>query len=208
MPKIPISKTDTKNIDWNFIYSHNPEDKPWSHNGTDVELIRFLKKHKVSKNSNVLDVGCGNGRHIPLLLKKGFRVWGIDISEFAVKFCEQKFTKANCQQGSVCKLLFPSSSFELVIDKGCFHTLYPAQRTKALSEIHRVLKPNGVLFISVFRCRKESSKPFRYACSLLPEWGFTTKQLCRLIKNYFKIEEVDELPGGTEGLLYLVLRPL
>jgi len=42
-----------------------------------IDILNKLGK----KNCNLLDIGCGTGKHANLLIKKGFAVDGIDISE-------------------------------------------------------------------------------------------------------------------------------
>ncbi|MNL37644.1 arsenite S-adenosylmethyltransferase [compost metagenome] len=42
----------------------------------------------------------------------------------------------------------PSRSFDIVFDGNCLHCLIGEKRNTAFQEIYRVLKPNGILFVS------------------------------------------------------------
>lgn len=51
------------------------------------ELIRKLDKGNV----DILDIGCGTGKHANLLVDKGYKVHGIDISESMVAVAEENY---------------------------------------------------------------------------------------------------------------------
>lgn len=44
-------------------------------------------------------------------------------------------------------LPFPSRTFDLVLDRGCFHYLSPSQWAGYVSEAHRVLRPDARLLL-------------------------------------------------------------
>jgi SAM-dependent methyltransferase len=43
-------------------------------------LLPELRKHELKEGGKALDVGCGTGRAFPPLLRRGWRVYGLDIS--------------------------------------------------------------------------------------------------------------------------------
>lgn len=56
-----------------------------------VQLIELLEKTlSLRKCSEILDLGCGRGRHSINLSKKGYRVTGIDLSEQAIATAREK----------------------------------------------------------------------------------------------------------------------
>ena len=59
---------------------------------TDAKKIvtLILKNIRLKKNSKVLDLACGNGRHSVLFAKKGFNVLGIDLSPFLINQAKSK----------------------------------------------------------------------------------------------------------------------
>lgn len=131
-------------------------------NGTIFEsknpLLRLIEKMRVRKiiresqlrnNDAVLDLGCGEGFLISCLpdLKK---IVGIDISKVALNKARKILkNKPNIQLswGDAQKLNIPNQSFDKII---CSETLeHLPQPEKAIKEIHRVLKKNGLAIISV-----------------------------------------------------------
>ena len=62
------------------------------------ELNKILDiTNKVSKNKikNILELGCGTGNYTELLLKQGYSVHGVDLSEDMLKLAEKKLTSKN-----------------------------------------------------------------------------------------------------------------
>ena len=62
---------------WNNYYSNIVKFKESS-------FARFVKK-KVKKNSEIIDIGCGNGRDSFFFSKNNFKVIAVDISKSAIK---------------------------------------------------------------------------------------------------------------------------
>ncbi len=98
-----------------------------------------------------LDLGCGSGVIDQELLARGNEVWAIDISprmieqaRLAVKPYE---ARAHFSVGDVEKLDFPDKFFDFVVCLGVLDYLSADKPT--LLEIYRVLKPQGILVVSV-----------------------------------------------------------
>lgn len=102
----------------------------------------------------VLDVGCGGGFTCEFMAKKGAVVSGIDQSQKCITKAEEhanssKF-KINYLQGLAEEIPFSNSTFDIVT---CVDVLeHVANLPQTVSEIHRVLKPNGLfLFDTINR---------------------------------------------------------
>lgn len=109
-----------------------------------------IEKYFIKDGGYVLDIGCGTGRTTYPLYKLGFDVLGIDISEPMIEEAMTKFPDIDFEVGDACKLRFENETFDYVLFSfnGIDH-IYPEQnRLKALREIHRILKPNGVFIFS------------------------------------------------------------
>ncbi|WP_354690165.1 class I SAM-dependent methyltransferase [Phytobacter sp. RSE-02] len=102
----------------------------------------------------VLEMGCGNGAMAAQSLsERGYSVWGVDISETAIRWAEKRFQQAGLSAqffvGNVCHLdQCEDSTFDLIIDGSCLHCLIDDDRTLFFSEVKRLLKPGGRLVIS------------------------------------------------------------
>jgi SAM-dependent methyltransferase len=94
----------------------------------------------------VLEVGCGQGVGIELILSKfvGAQVVGIDIDARMIRRARRRLqTRRNVdvQVGDVCSLPFDDGSFDVVADFAAVHHV-PDWRG-ALGEIARLLVPGG-----------------------------------------------------------------
>ena len=102
----------------------------------------------------VLEMGCGNGAMAAQsLAERGYSVWGVDISETAIRWAEKRFQQAGLSAqffvGNVCCLhQCKNSTFDLIIDGSCLHCLIDDDRTLFFAEMKRLLKPGGRVVIS------------------------------------------------------------
>ena len=100
------------------------------------------------KGKKILDAGCGSGIYSRILLKKGAKVSGLEVSgkmlDLAREHCK-KF-KVDFKQGSVDKLPYPDKSFDIIVSSLVIH--YLKNPTKAFKEFNRVLKKGGILVFS------------------------------------------------------------
>ena len=119
-----------------------------------VSLTSILEEREAKR---VLDLGCGAGRHVVHLAKRGFESYGADISETGLKLTKKKLKNRKLTAEVIrcdMKLVpFIDSCFEAVI---CVRTVYHQKLREiqeTISEIHRVLKGRG-LFLVNFQSRK------------------------------------------------------
>ncbi len=114
----------------------------------DVELFsRF-----VSKDSKILDVGCGYGRILNELSVAGFAdLTGVDSAENMIKRGMREYPNLNLVANPDGKLPFEENTFDAVILFGVL-TCVPDNESqkKLLNDIKRILKPGGVIYINDF----------------------------------------------------------
>jgi ubiquinone/menaquinone biosynthesis C-methylase UbiE len=113
---------------------------------------RCLKAQKLIRNAlefiparSLLDVGCAVGEVVEAGQRLGIRAAGCDISNFAVKFCNDRQRPAKL--GSLEQLPTPNASVDLIVLKHVLeHT--PDPKT-ALAEVRRALTNKGGVLIAV-----------------------------------------------------------
>ena len=104
----------------------------------------------IPTNATVLDYGCGWGHYSVEIQKKGNKVVGIDLSENEINIC--KTVWGNHQQSGIDWIVGRIESqedekFDCVLSNQVIeHVHNPGHY---LSQINRVLKPNGSLVISL-----------------------------------------------------------
>ena len=110
-----------------------------------------IARMHVEPNARVLDVGCGSGWATRLLADYAFagRVTGIDISDEMVQRARASSThykNVDFELASAEQLPFETSEFTHAFSMESLY--YYRNIPKALAEIHRVMKPDG-LFAAV-----------------------------------------------------------
>ena len=114
-------------------------------------FTQFPRNLKERNNLQILDLGCGAGRHTIFLAKEGFQTYATDISEEGLKVVEKRLKDEKLQailkKASMEKQPFSDNFFYGVISFGvfCYSNLEGYQR--AISELYRILRKDGVAFI-------------------------------------------------------------
>jgi SAM-dependent methyltransferase len=117
----------------------------------DMERISALFKEKGVKK--VLDLGCGTGRHLIYLSKKGFEVYGLDASpkalEIAKKWLIKEKQKAELELHRMeHQFPYEKNFFDAIISIQVIHHNLMKDIIYTVSEIERTLKTNGIAYIT------------------------------------------------------------
>jgi ubiquinone/menaquinone biosynthesis C-methylase UbiE len=117
----------------------------------EFNLFLNLAKEKGLKTegSQFLDLGCGTGRDATMALRAGFQYLGVDLSKGMLKVARKLNPKAAFREMDVVELKSPDIFFDFVWASAIFLHLDSLELKKALSEMKRVLKPNGLAFIAM-----------------------------------------------------------
>lgn len=136
---------NSKAWDWNIALAPQWEEPA-------PEVYPLLSRWKKQKFVNLLDLGCGVGRHSILFAKNGFKVHASDLSESGIKKLDKTVESQNLDISTtvsdMLSLPYKAEQFDCVI---AFHAIYHADDEgirKTIAEIHRVLKNGGEAFIT------------------------------------------------------------
>ena len=137
-------------------------EKFWREKGEDVEeLLKAVEEEsfrirnilKYLPKGKVLDAGCGNGKYVFYLERSGYEVYGIDYVDEVIernKIVSEKSGIGNPSRFrvmDVCELQFPDGYFDGYLSMGVIEH-FP-DPSLPLKEAYRVLKRNGIAFITV-----------------------------------------------------------
>jgi len=100
--------------------------------------------------NKVLDIGAGYGFIEELIQKEGRKIslCGIDISPSGAERLNSKFGN-KFKVGDIRKIPYPSNSFDAIFVLEVLEHIAPAETFLAFNEVKRVLRPGGILIISV-----------------------------------------------------------
>jgi 2-polyprenyl-3-methyl-5-hydroxy-6-metoxy-1,4-benzoquinol methylase len=116
----------------------------------------YLRKH-ILPGSRVLEIGAGAGRFTQLLAQIGARVVVADISAVQLEINQRMAQQLNFahavetwQQLDICDLVrFAPGSFDAVVAYGGPFSYVLERRDQALQQCHGMLRPGGILLLSV-----------------------------------------------------------
>ncbi len=147
-----------------------------------IHLKRYLFARDYCRNKEVLDVACGTGYGTYELAQVSRKVIGVDLSDESIQYAHGRYQRENIlfQTMDACRLIFQDKSFDTVCS---FETIEHLPDSKTfLSEISRILKPDGFFLVST-PCVKKSTNhpenPFHYQ-----EWS--SQDFKTLLNSYFK----------------------
>ncbi len=128
--------------------------------GIDVYLLDQIVKGRLNHRPRVIDVGCGAGRNLSLLMEIGHQVYGVDPEERAIEAVRELAQRVRPDldaENFCCATLeecpFPAESFDLVISNAVLHFATGSDHfARMLRGSWRFLAPGGLFF-----CRLASS---------------------------------------------------
>ncbi len=106
-------------------------------------ILDLLKKYKIPKSAKILDSGCASGRQMKQLEDAGYMAWGTDIDNYL------QYPFKNFKKLDFCFELLPfkDRTFDVIISSQVIEHL--ENQFFYLREIHRALKPGGILILSL-----------------------------------------------------------
>lgn len=181
----------------------------------------------------ILDLGCGNGRLLQIFKEIDIDYTGADSSEKLIEIARKNYPNAKFEVADALHLSFPNNYFDKIYSVAVLHHIPSKElRLKFLEGVKRILKPDGMLILTVWDLWqwRKTKKLFKFALlkllgrskldfkDIFVPWQkncqryvhcFTEKELKALIKKAgFKIKENGTLkmPDSKENNIYIVAR--
>ncbi len=166
----------SKNIFKNKKISQNYDSfykTPYGKKVDEIEKNLCLEFTKKLPKTDMLELGCGTGHWSKFFIEQGFQLTATDISNSMLKIVKSKNLNAKILKANSENLPFKDNSFSLVSSITMIE--FVKNQEKVISEINRVLKPNGYLLIaclnrnSILWTTRKKSKSYKNANFLTPE---------------------------------------
>ncbi len=121
------------------------------HPGGVASTERLFQKLNLSRNDNVLEIGCGSAKDLCRLVENyDCRAIGVDASDLAMKFAEGRVQKRGLSskitiiKGDITNMNFLNDSqFDVVIAQSVLAANLDKDKDKIAREVSRVLKSGG-----------------------------------------------------------------
>ncbi len=138
-----------------------------------------------------LDVGCGDGRLTALLCEDAKHMTGVDNQKIAIDFAKLIFHEvgiknASLQTGDATKLPFKDCSFDFVT---CFDMIEHVPResgTLVASEICRVAKSEGKIFLTTPNNRELRGRIFGHKVEEKHYYEYNMQELRNMFRSHLK----------------------
>lgn len=164
-------------------------------------LLSFLSP---APGEMVIDLGCGEGKDLPVIAQYRVKVIGVDVSPSQLHYAKQRVIAANVAtsvllvQADAQALPFPSGIFGAVFGKAVLHHL--GEPHKAMAEAMRVVQPGRRI---AFAEPMAGHPLFRLARRLTPH-------LRHAYERPFTVEDFRRLSlfGGSGIKAWFLLTPL
>jgi cyclopropane fatty-acyl-phospholipid synthase-like methyltransferase len=181
------------------MYETHAQNKwPWFNENLDPDIDEYLLAKRLT-GLDILDLGTCGGSQAIELAKRGHRVVATEISETAL---ERANLAAAKETGLAISFLLDDiadsglndSQFDLVLDRGVYHSICGFNHDEYLANVRRVLKPRGVLLLKTM-----SSDERRFITydrlgdrKVQMPYHFTEEQLQTLMSPHFVIEQMQD----------------
>ena len=118
----------------------------------------------VGKDALVADIGCGYGRTMNELHEQGYKhLIGFDFSSEMIKRGHRQFPELDLRVKENETIALPDDSVDAVILFGVLTCIVKNEDQRQLvSEIHRILKPNGIIYVNDFLLNTDERNITRY----------------------------------------------
>jgi SAM-dependent methyltransferase len=150
-----MNELDYQKTYWNSVASNKTFTHP-----IQLDRLRELVPHE----DKILDYGCGYGRMCAQLREAGYQdVVGVDISSEMIKRGLSLHPGLNLQQVDGGLLPFPDNTFAactLLAVLTCIPT--DTGQKNLIQELHRVLHPKGILYLSDYPLQRNTRNNERY----------------------------------------------
>jgi ubiquinone/menaquinone biosynthesis C-methylase UbiE len=142
----------------------------------EFELITDLMKKYIRDGSVVIDIGAGPGRYAEFLLNRNCTVGTVDLSQKCLDAFHNRISQKSQESVLFSKVACATDlSFiedgiadAVVLMGPLYHLIHCEERTKAIAEAFRLLKPGGYLFavfMSTFNHAEHSHEGDTICCS-------------------------------------------
>jgi len=132
--------------------------------------IEILESWQLSPNQRLLDIGCGSGQTAIPAAKQGHQVVGIDIAENLIEHAKERAHNegldAQFDVGDAENLPYDDNSFDVVISM--IGAMFAPQPDKVASEIARVLRPGGKLYMANWTPAGVPAQMFKCVAGVMP----------------------------------------
>lgn len=176
--KMVISAYDTIADSYTGAYADNDEQDS-------KYLDEFIAKLSGKK---LLDMGCGSGTNTAYLSKKGFDIVGIDASVNMLRLARKFYPAIKFEEQDILRTSFKENLFDGIVLAYVINHFNQDGLVLLKKEINRILKKDGLLFVSAHVGNTEKIVPDPLDDSIRIYYNFLTIDMLDNLFSEYKQE--------------------
>ena len=190
--KLVLSAYDSIAYSYTKAYAENDE--------YDVKYLEeFISR---LEGKVILDMGCGTGTNAIYLKRKDLLVAGVDGSKKMLDIARKIYPSITFKKQNILKTSFKKEKFDGIVIAYVINHFNQEGLEQLKIEIDRILKKNGIIFISAHMGEKEKFLPDPLDASIKIYYNFfTVDVLDALFRNYKKEYYSTRQSFGEEEIL-------
>jgi len=178
-----------------FVNYYSEGYMPWVHSKPDFNLVEIVESWPVHA-CKTLEIGCGTGTDAIWLAKQGFNVTAIDAVELPISQAIEQAKKEGVNCTFMVKDFFkdeiPGDPFQLIFDRGFFHSYKSNKNRKRFAEIvSDKLSKSGIWISLAGSC---DSPPRETGPPML-----SAKNIVDAVEPFFEIKLLKPSVFGSES---------
>jgi SAM-dependent methyltransferase len=162
------------------------------------EVMEFIATQSPAERKDVLDLGCGLGRHAIAFAQAGFSVTACDASQSAISHLSKQVQDLSLEiRVLVCDVLsdlLPKNGFDIVLAYNVIYHGYRHQLAAAIAHVQGLLRPKGLFY---FTCPTRDDGKYGFGREVAPHTFLCEKSITPGDIHYFADEaDLEELLSG------------
>ena len=157
---------------------------------TETEPVDALRE-RLPADAIVFDAGCGDGRPVLTELESDHEVVGLDFSRAQLAAAAERLTATELVQGDMTSLPFADGSFDAVT---AFYSLIHVPEdahADTLAEIARVLRPDGLVMVTVGDDAWKGSNPDWLESGVAMHWNVPGRETMESVLDDLGFDSIE-----------------
>ena len=146
--------------------------------------LKIISQHTTLDGKALLDYGCGSGRWVEYFNKLNVNYYGVDISSEMIALSTTLYPEKDFRTLQEKQIPLDTNSCDFIFSIAVIHHNQKPQQLEILSELNRVLKPGGFLFLFEGVGSEQRQREFP---NPMPDWINMVEGLgfqCLMSKGY------------------------